>query len=138
MTTRPFRPVLRTQADVERFWTTICHPLGWTRHDLWFVIVDADGRPLPSVQDIRDVPVEVDREAVGGLMDLWRHLRDELAPGCSFAVLLCRPGPAVLQHSDRAWAGALAAASADADIPLEVVHVASDDAIIPLPLDAVA
>jgi hypothetical protein len=138
MTTGPFRPVLRTQADVASFWTRICHPLGWTRHDLWFVIVDADGRPLPVVQDVQGLSVEVEPDVVESLVEVWRRVRDDLVPGGSIAVLLCRPGAAVVQPSDREWTAALVTAASDADVPLEVVHVASDDAIVPLPLDAVA
>lgn len=134
----PFRPVLRTQADVESFWIEICRPLGWARHDLWFVMVDADGRPLPIVQDFRDRPEEVDVEVVRGLVHVWRLLRDEHIPGGRFAVLLCRPGPATVQHSDREWVVAISEEAAAAGVPLEVIHVASDVAIRPLPLDDVA
>lgn len=138
MTKKNFRPVLRTQADVERFWTTICHPLGWERHDLWFVLVGADGRPLPIVQDVRDLPGAVDPDFVRSLVGVWRRVREEVVPDGSFAVLLCRPGPAAIQAGDRDWARALSAEAAAAGVPLEVIHVASDVAITPLPLDEVA
>jgi hypothetical protein len=138
MTHRTFRPKLATQADVERFWTRICHPLGWDRHDLWFVLVDADGRPLPVVQDVRDRPVTVDPEVVRNLVDLWRRVCEELLPNGSIAVLLCRPGSAAVDPSDRDWAAAISAEAAAARVPLEIIHVASDVAITPLPLDEVA
>lgn len=138
MTHRTFRPKLATQADVERFWTRICHPLGWDRHDLWFVLVDADGRPLPVVQDVRDRPVAVDPGIVGNLVELWRRVCEELVPGGSIAVLLCRPGSAKVDESDRAWATAITTEATAAGVPLEIIHVASDAAITPLPWDAVA
>ena len=138
MTQESFRPKLATQADVERFWTRICHPLGWERHDLWFVLVAADGRPLPIVQDVRDRPVAVDPEVVRNLVDLWRRVCEELVPDGSIAVLLCRPGSAAVDASDREWATAITTEAAAAGVPLEIIHVASDVAITPLPLDAVA
>jgi hypothetical protein len=134
----PYRPILRTQADVATFWTEICRPLGWARHDLWFVMVDAERRPLPLVQDVRDRPVEVDPEMVRGLVDVWRHVRDDLVPDGSFAVLLCRPGSEVVQPTDRQWASAIASEAAAAGVPLEMIHVASDEAIRPLALDDAA
>ena len=130
--------VLCTQADVEKFWTEICHPLGWARHDLWFVIVGADRCPLPLVQDVRDRPPEVEPELVQNLVEVWRRVREELVPDGTIAVLLCRPGSAAVSAGDRAWAGAITAEAAVAGVPLEVIHVASDEAITPLPLDAVA
>ena len=138
MTTSSFRPVLCTQADVAKFWTEICHPLGWARHDLWFVIVGADGRPLPVVQDVRDRPSQVDPEIVRGLVEVWRRVREELAPDGSIAVLLCRPGSSAVEAGDREWARAITAEAAAARVRLEVIHVASDVAITPLPLDEVA
>jgi hypothetical protein len=63
---------------------------------------------------------------------------EELVPNGSIAVLLCRPGTASVDASDRAWAVAISAEAAAAGVPLEVIHVASDVAITPLPLDAVA
>ncbi|MFI2707673.1 hypothetical protein ACH5WX_09010, partial [Nocardioides sp. CER28] len=65
MTEQTFRPVFRTQADVEKFWTTICHPLGWRTRELWVVLVDEDGEPFPSVHQISDLPQEPDAHDVG-------------------------------------------------------------------------
>lgn len=138
MTNQAIRRVLRTQADVETFWTEICHPLGWARHDLWFVVVGADRRPLPLVQDVGDRPQEVDPDLVRDLVEVWRRVREELLPDGSIAVLLCRPGSAAVSAGDRAWASAITAEAASAGVALEVIHVASDEAITPLPLDAVA
>ncbi|GAB7003150.1 hypothetical protein JCM18899A_06210 [Nocardioides sp. AN3] len=138
MSIQPFQPVLRTQADVESFWRRICHPLGWTRHDLWFAMIGADGRPLPILHDVRDRPVEVDPSAVRSLVELWRRLEAEHAPGGRIAVLLCRPGAEAIQASDRLWARAIATEAATLGVALEVIHVASDEAIRPLVLDDAA
>ena len=69
---------------------------------------------------------------------MWRRVREELLPEGRLVVLLCRPGPATVQPGDRDWARAIMAEAAAAGVPLEVVHVAGDVAITPLPLDEVA
>jgi hypothetical protein len=133
-----FRPVLRTQADVERFWTTICRPLGWRTPELWVVLVDGEGRPFPSVQQITDLTDAPDEVAVARLLTGCRRLLDELDPGGRAAMLLCRPGPRVTTAFDRAWRAALAEAARREGVEMEVMHVASDATITPLPLDSVA
>lgn len=133
-----FRPVLRTQADVERFWTTICHPLGWRTPELWVVLVDAEGQPFPSLQQLTELTDAPDEVAVDQLMTGCRRLLEEFDPGGSVVTLLCRPGSSLTTAFDRAWAGALRDAAHREAVQLEVVHVASDVAITPLPLDAAA
>lgn len=132
------RPVLRTQAEVARFWTTICQPLGWRTPELWVVLLDAEGEPFPSIHQIAELPNSPDEAAVAHLLTGCRMLLEELDPGGRVAMLLCRPGPALPTAFDRAWRGALADAARREGVELEVVHVASDAAITPLPLDAVA
>ncbi|MDH2414538.1 hypothetical protein [Nocardioides sp. CER19] len=138
MTEQTFRPVFRTQADVEKFWTTICHPLGWRTRELWVVLVDEDGEPFPSVHQISDLPQEPDAHDVGRLLDGCRGLLEEFDPGGSVATLLCRPGEQRLTASDREWVRALTGIARGSGVVLEVVHVASDAAITPVPMDAVA
>jgi hypothetical protein len=138
MTEQTFRPVFRTQADVEKFWTTICRPLGWRTRELWVVLVDEDGEPFPSVHQVSDLPQEPDPGAVRLLLDGCRGLLGEFDPGGSVATLLCRPGAERVTASDRAWVRALTGSARASGVVLEVVHVASDVAITPVPLDAAA
>lgn len=138
MTEQTFRPVLRTQADVERFWTTICHPLGWRTRELWVVLVDEDGEPFPSVHQVGDLPEQPDAAALADLVAGCRRLLEEFDPGGSVATLLCRPGDRSLTDADRAWAAALARVAREAGVVLEVVHVAGDAGITPVPMDEAA
>lgn len=138
MTKETFRPVLRTQADVEKFWTEICHPLGWRTPELWVVLVDSNGEPFPSVQQVAELPEKPDEVAVGNLVMICRDLLGEFAPGGRVATLLCRPGTGFPTVFDKAWARALRDASRREGVELEVVHVATDVAITPLPMDAAA
>jgi hypothetical protein len=138
MTEQTFRPVLRTQADVEKFWTTICHPLGWRTRELWVVLVDEDGEPFPSVHQISDLPEQPDDGAVDHLLVGCRSLLEEFDPGGSVATLLCRPGDRSVTDSDRAWASALTRSARADGVVLEVLHVASDTGITPVPMDEAA
>jgi hypothetical protein len=138
MTEKTIQPVLRSQADVEKFWTTICHPLGWRTPALWVVLVDAEGEPFPSVQQIDDLPQTPDEAAIGHLVEGCRSLLDEFDPGGRVALLLCRPGGPSVTAFDQQWTRALVHGAHRAGVELEVVHVASDVAIRPLPLDEVA
>ena len=138
MTEQTFQPLLRSQADVERFWTTICRPLGWQTPELWVVLVDADGEPFPSIQQIGDLPAAPDQTAIDRLVVGCRRLLDELDAGGRVALLLCRPGSAPVTPFDKAWTRALVHGAHRAGVELEVVHVASDAGVRPLPLDEVA
>jgi hypothetical protein len=137
MTEQTHRPLLRTQADVERFWTTTCRPLGWRAPELWAVLVDAEGEPFPGLQQIAGVPPRPAAADLDRLVSVWRQVLEELDPGGRVAVLLCRPGRAQVTAHDRAWAVGLAAAARTGGVELAVVHLAGDDAIVPLPRDAV-
>ena len=131
MSKRTTQPGLHSQADVEKFWTTICQPSGWRAPELWAVLVDAEGEPFPSVHQVSELPTTPD-------VDGWRHLLDEIDPGGRVALMLGRPGSTRVTAFDRAWTRALVHGAHRAGVELEVVHVCSDAGIRPLPLDEVA
>jgi hypothetical protein len=60
---------------------------------------------------------------------------DELVPGGRVACLPSRPGRAAVTDDDRAWASGLYDACRRAGLPAEVVHLATDEELFPLPLD---
>jgi hypothetical protein len=138
MTEQTLQPTLRSQADVEKFWTTICQPLGWRTRELWVVLVDAEGQPFPSVQQISDLPAAPAGDAIDQLVSGCRGLLEEFDRGGRVALLLCRPGSSAVTEFDRVWTRALVHAAHRAGVELEVVHVASDTAVRPLPLDEIA
>ena len=61
---------------------------------------------------------------------------DEGEPRHSFAFLRSRPGRGTT-NEDRDWAAFLYAAGRAAGVSVEVVHLATDEEITPLPLDAI-
>ncbi|SFC60777.1 hypothetical protein SAMN04487968_108178 [Nocardioides terrae] len=139
MTEQTIQPtLLHSQADVEKFWTTICQPQGWRTPELWVVLVDAEGEPFPSVHHVPELPESPDRTTIDHLVHGCRRLLDELDAGGRVAMLLCRPGASAVTPFDKAWTRALVHGAHRVGVELEVVHVASDATIRPLPLDEVA
>ena len=56
--TEPFRPQIRTQADLEAAWRHLIHPLGFHRRSVWLLLVDGGGYPTPVVTEVVDLPEE--------------------------------------------------------------------------------
>lgn len=133
----PFAPTLLCQRDVERMWRALMRPLGWRARALWFVLVGADDRPLPQVCEIAELPDRIDAESHATAARLWRDLLEDLVPGGRMALLLVRPGGDGPTRADRALAEGTYAACRAAGVPLEVMHLATDEDIWPLPADAV-
>lgn len=134
---KPFAPVLHTQADVEHAWRMLVQPLGWSERRLWFMLVGADGVPLPLMSEVDALPADIDDDAVRDMVWLWRMLLDEFAPEGRVALLLCRPGTGAPTCDDRALASVLYDACRAGGVPTEVVHLATDVAFHPLPADEV-
>jgi hypothetical protein len=131
MSDEPFRPVLRTQADVERMWRRLMTPLGFAGCSLWMVVIEGD-RPVPQVMEIAELPREPEEDDTHALARLLEHLA---GGGTRLAFLRSRPGGGRPDASDRAWARALYDAGRSAGARLEVVHLAHDHDIYPLAVD---
>lgn len=131
MTEQPFRPVVRTQSDLERLWRALMSPLGFSSATLWMVVIE-DDRPLPQVMEIieaADTPSEDDAVAFARVLE---HLAQ---PGLRFAFLRSRPGDGRPDASDRAWARALRDAGRRSGAAIDVVHLAHDHDVLPIALD---
>ena len=97
---------------------------------------DAEGQPLVGVQlfDQAGRPLDV---------RCWRQqdrtvpwvLGDVAEPGVRLAFLRSRPGGGTPTSADRAWARALYAAGRRSGTLLDVVHLAHDHDVMPLPMD---
>lgn len=133
----PFAPTLQSQSDVEQMWRTIMRPLGWRRRALWFALVGPDDRPVPQLCEVEDLPEIVDAAGHAAAARLWRDLLADLMPGGRVAALLARPGCGGPGRCDRLFADGMYAACREAGVPLEVLHLATDDDIWPLPADEV-
>ena len=135
---QPFRPTIRTQADLEQAWRTLMEPLGFSRSSVWMMLLDADGHPLPQLTEVEDCDRPPSPELLEGFADLAGTLVADLAPGGRWAFLLARPGGAGVTALDRAWAGGLVTACLAAGVRTEVVHLATDVDLVPLPYDALS
>jgi hypothetical protein len=130
-----FCPTIRTQSDLERAWRRLMEPLGFGGHSLWFMLIDPDDTPLPGLTQIEDadeVPAPDELEALG---EMLASLLEAAVPGGRVAFLLTRPGRDGPTARDREWAAELYAAIPAAGVPTEVIHLATDVALVPLPMD---
>ncbi|WP_340537850.1 hypothetical protein [Nocardioides sp. GXZ039] len=138
MTTKPpFRPIIRTQADLERTWRQLMGPWGFSRASLWLMFIDAEDRAVPSLTEIQDCDDLPDAAMLDNLAGMAARLLADCDPGGRLAVLRSRPGDGITEH-DRAWARGLVQACRSAGVPTEVVHLATHGEVKPLPYDDLA
>jgi hypothetical protein len=133
---QPYRPTVHTQADLERVWRQLMEPLGFGDHSIWMMRITADRQAVPHLLEVTetyDVP-SGDEDGAAFAFLLAELESDD--PGGSFAFLRSRPGRGI-DDVDRGWAAFLYAAGRAAGVRLEVVHLATDAALTPLPLDEV-
>jgi hypothetical protein len=111
---RPRSPgtVVRSCADLTNLWESLMGPGGFGVTSLWLIFLDADNRLQPAIVPIDDLPTEPDREFLRSLMQIIADLVDSGSTS-SVAMLLSRPGPAVISGPDRRWARALRAELGD-------------------------
>ena len=132
MTFQPTNPI-RSQADLHDAWCELMGPFGFSEQSIWMLRIGPDRRPIPQIVKIAeadDVPTHPEGH---GFPEVLRML-DEGEPGHTFAFLRSRPGRGVTA-ADRAWAAFLYAAGRVAGVAVEVVHLATNEELVPLPLD---
>ena len=136
-TKAPFRPVIRSQADLESAWRQLMEPLGFGGQSVWLLLIGADDRPLPHVTQIEEADDPPTPAQADGFASMLRSLLDDV-PGGRWAFLRSRPGRAAVTDDDRAWARALLHACRAAGVPVEVMHLATDDDLRPIVADDLA
>lgn len=127
-----FRPLLRTQADVEELWRRLMAPLGFGSCSLWLVVVEGD-HPRPQVVEFSHTPRTPAPHTAERLAVALENLAGE--PNISFAFLRSRPGAGPVTAADRAWAKALYDVGRRVGVPLHVTHLAHDHDVVPLTVD---
>lgn len=133
----PFdRAPVETQRDLEELWRDLMSPLGFGATSLWLMPLAPDGRPLGALSELADLPAHPGRDGADRLGFLVRALVSDpsLPTGLRLAWLLTRPGSGV-RDADRAWALTVTAAGRRAGVETEVVHLAHDHDVLPLPAD---
>ena len=128
-------PDVHTQADLLAVWRRLMTPLGFRSASLWMLHLDADGRASPAIAEIAELPELPDEVSGSGFLEVLRHL-DADHPGGRFAFLRSRPGHGI-EAADREWAAFIYAAGRSGGVRMEVVHLATDVDVVPLPMDEV-
>lgn len=132
-------PPIRTADDLYRQWCAMMGPLGFAARSLWILLLEPDGRPLPVLPRIEELPGLPQRRTLRNLITICdRVMAQEVGEGGRVAMLLSRPGASRLTTSDQAWAEGLEREAARCTLSLMPFHIATDEAIVPydLPLAA--
>jgi hypothetical protein len=135
--TTPYRPTLRSQADLHEAWRHLIRPLGFHRRSLWLLLIDGDDRPTPVMTEVTDLPDTPEPETTDGLGDMLSRLMDDVDPSGRWALLLSRPGAHGTDELDRVWVAALYDTLRNRSVPHDTIHLATDTEIVPVPLDEV-
>lgn len=123
---------VRTDDELLQRWRLIMGEGGFGRRSLWLVWFDAQGKQLPMVVPVDDVPQRPDDELLGGLGEVVTEIVRDQAPGGSVAITLSRPGPSVVDGDDRAWGLALLDMASRNAITLRRFHLATTGSVRPL------
>jgi hypothetical protein len=109
MTTPPLARVpVRSAADLTRRWATVLDPPVFATRDLWLMWLGTDGRSLPLVVPVEDLPPAPDPAALRELLALHETVAEGRPDECAhLATALCRPGHAAVTATDDVWAAAL-------------------------------
>ncbi|MDN5917890.1 MAG: hypothetical protein L0I76_22805 [Pseudonocardia sp.] len=113
-------PILRTDADLLDRVRLLIGPAARDRQ-LWIVFIDGDGRQVPVMMPISDMPERPEPGTTAGLTTVLGGLRPDLVTADgegSVALVLERHGPDHVLPRDRDWAEALTRAGADGEVAL--------------------
>lgn len=96
---------IRSAADLTARWATVLDPPVFGARSLWLAWIADDGRMLPIVVPIDDVPELTDYRLLVGLRDLHGAIVEAHLEGKGhLAMALCRPGPPEITTVDNEWA----------------------------------
>jgi hypothetical protein len=120
-----------TARQLHQRWSELLEPPVFGARSLWLMWLHADGRGLPLIVPIDELPRRFDAVAARGLVQLATTIRDEQTDGGGHVALaLCRPGHATVTGSDRAWADGLGRAAVDGDLGSWSLHLAAGGAVL--------
>jgi hypothetical protein len=134
-TTPPLANVpIRSADDLTRRWTALLSPPVFGMRSLWLSWVGTDGRMLPVVVPVDDLPVRPEPALVMGLRQVHDSILEEHLGGDGhLAMALCRPGQPEITEDDDEWAEALRSALDDGQIDGSwSLHLAAGGSVVPL------
>jgi hypothetical protein len=134
-TTSPQADVpIRSADDLTDRWTTLLNPPVFGMRSLWLCWLGTDGRMLPVVVPVDDLPLALDPALVMGLRQVHDSILEEQLGGDGhLALALCRPGEPEITEDDDEWAEALRSALDDGQIDgTWRLHLAAGGGVVPL------
>ncbi|MGY1834417.1 hypothetical protein ACI79P_04825 [Blastococcus sp. SYSU DS0510] len=135
MTTSPLADArVRSAAELTDRWSTLLGPDGFGARSLWLTWFDADGRQLPVVVPVDDLPALPEPALLVGLREVHGSVvHDQLGGTGHLALALCRPGEPDVTAEDEAWAQELRSVLDD-DLVAGTwsLHVAVAGRVLPL------
>ena len=135
MTTPPLADVpVRSAADLTARWLAVLDPPVFGARSLWLTWFGADGRQLPVVVPVDDLPRIPGTAMLLGLREVHDSvLTDQLGGDGHLALALCRPGEPTTTEDDDEWAEALRTVLDDDQIDgTWSLHVAAGGEVVPL------
>lgn len=131
----PDTVVVEDQVTLLRTWRQLLAREQLTRHSLWLLLIDEHDHPLPGLVELEGCPEQPEPGELDSLAHMLRTLLDDVAPGGRVAVARSRPGSHPVDATDRRWAAEIHAACRRGSVPTDLVHLATPERVVPLPLD---
>jgi hypothetical protein len=134
MTTTPLPQIpVRSARELTQRWVQLLDPPVFSARSLWVTWFDDEGRQLPVVMPIDELPALPDQGVLTGLRRLHDTVSEQTDAGKGhLAMALCRPGRPVITAADDEWAEAL---REELDGRLDgtwSLHLAADGRVFPL------
>ena len=134
-TTPPLANVpIRSADDLTGRWTMLLNPPVFGARSLWLSWLGTDGRMLPVVVPVDDLPLVPEPALVMGLRQVHDSILEEQLNGDGhLALALCRPGEPAITEDDDEWAEALRSALDDGQIDGSwSLHLGAGGSVVPL------
>ena len=124
---------IRSAQELTAHWIALLDPPIFGARSLWLMWLQDDGRPLPVIMPVDDIPRVPDHAMLGGLLSVHDGVSDDhLDGGGHLALALCRPGRPEITEDDDCWLEALAEVLDDALDGNWSLHLAAAGRVTPL------
>ena len=124
---------IRSAEELTARWAALLDPPVFGARSLWLMWLDDDGRALPVIIPIDDIPRVPDHAMLAGLVSVHEAISDEHLSGDGhLAMALCRPGRPEVTEDDDCWLEALSEVLDDRIDGRWSLHLAAAGRVTPL------
>ena len=124
---------IRSAEELTAHWTALLDPPTFGARALWLTWLRDEGRPLPVIIPVEDLPRLPSHTLLSGLLSLHEAICAEHLSGSGhLALALCRPGQADISDDDDAWVDALSEVLDDRIDGTWSLHLAAGGNVVPL------